>query len=102
MRDGPYIVDLPLLPRSFQMLAEQIERFHEDRAIKITRHPVRIDDGKFFVRFCFVSRTDARAFQSLFGERALTDESHSAGDLPSFRGERASNPFDVHSAVPSP
>jgi hypothetical protein len=91
-----YVVDLPLPAQGYRLTANQIERFHEDRGLKITRDRVRIDDGRFFVRFSFVSRLDAGEFHSLFAGRAANVEPPSlALSLP--KRARADDPLVTRS-----
>jgi hypothetical protein len=91
-----YVVDLPLPDQGYRLTANRIERFHEDRGLKLNRHRVRVHNGKFFVRFCFVSRMDALEFQALFAERALTEGAQSLA-LSLSRRALADDPLDARS-----
>ena len=101
-----FVVDLPLPTQGYRPTANQIERFHEDRGLKITRDRVRIENGKFFVRFSFVSRLDASEFHSLFAGRAANVEPPA---LPLPKRARADDPLVARSgnhvggdSIPSP
>ena len=71
-RDYPHHVELPLPSGGFRDRSAEIDRFHREREIQQKRGRGRVEEGQWYVRFCFADPTVADADQ--FGGERLVNQ----------------------------
>jgi hypothetical protein len=71
-RAFPHIVELPLPSGGFRERSADIAGFHSDRGIEPRRGRGRVDEGQWYVRYCFADPAHADAFCERFGGERLT------------------------------
>jgi hypothetical protein len=70
-RDYPHIVELPLPPGGFRGQSAEIVAFHQERGIQQKLGRGRVQEGQWFVRYCFSDPAVAHAFRERFGGESL-------------------------------
>jgi hypothetical protein len=71
-RNFPHLVELALPPEGFRDVLLQIDAFHRERRIPVSRGRSRHEVKRIYIRFCFPDTATADAFRNRFGGECLT------------------------------
>jgi len=59
-------------PNGFGVTLDAMYQFHRERGIEARRGCGERREGQDFVRWCFASRSDAEAFEKVFGGKTIS------------------------------
>ena len=71
-RHYPHIVELMVPLKGFGPMLNIMHDWHTTRGIQSRRGSGRYHDGRHYVRWCFGSPEDAKAFQAEFGGKLIS------------------------------